>query len=189
VIAVGASEAELERYLAAYEYRFRAACEDFDAWDDKAKDWGAEHDRMHDELLDKYQVYGSLILKTRFKIAECRSSGGPFRGEEPEPVLPPMAHTKAARKQRVADTLAWRARAVLDRSAGRNEIIAAVKAVTAGLVVVAPQLLATLLNEAPFADDLFKANGAARARLTRRELEVLVAMADGASTLEPVEFV
>jgi DNA-binding NarL/FixJ family response regulator len=72
------------------------------------------------------------------------------------------------------------ARAVLDRSAGRNEIIAAVKAVTAGLVVVAPQLLATLLNEAPFADDLFKANGAAP-RLTRRELEVLAAMADGAS--------
>ena len=32
------------------------------------------------------------------------------------------------------------ARAVLDRSASRNEIIAAVKAVSAGLVVVAPQL-------------------------------------------------
>lgn len=73
------------------------------------------------------------------------------------------------------------ARAVLDRSAGRNEIIAAVKAVTAGLVVVAPQLLATLFNEAPFADDLFKANIVGRARLTRRELEVLAAMADGAS--------
>ena len=73
------------------------------------------------------------------------------------------------------------ARAVLDRSAGRNEIIAAVKAVTAGLVVVPPDLLATLFNEAPFADDLFKANGAGRARLTRRELEVLAAMADGAS--------
>src|SRR5262249_37238181 len=34
-----------------------------------------------------------------------------------------------------------------------------------------------LLNEAPFADDLFKANSASRARLTRRELEVLAAMA------------
>ena len=72
------------------------------------------------------------------------------------------------------------ARAVLDRSASRNEIIAAVKAVSAGLVVVAPQLLARLFNEAPFADELFKAN-AGRARLTRRELEVLAAMADGAS--------
>jgi DNA-binding NarL/FixJ family response regulator len=72
------------------------------------------------------------------------------------------------------------ARAVFDRSAGRNEIIAAVKAVSAGLVVVAPQLLARLFNEAPFADELFKAS-AGRARLTRRELEVLAAMADGAS--------
>src|SRR5215467_8352174 len=73
------------------------------------------------------------------------------------------------------------ARAVLDRSASRNEIIAAVQAVTAGLVVVAPQLLATLFNEAPFADDLFKVNDPGRARLTPRELEVLAAMADGAS--------
>jgi DNA-binding NarL/FixJ family response regulator len=72
------------------------------------------------------------------------------------------------------------ARAVLDRSASRNEIIAAVKAVSAGLVVVAPQLLARLFNEAPFADELFKASPG-RARLTRRELEVLAAMADGAS--------
>ena len=72
------------------------------------------------------------------------------------------------------------ARAVLDRSASRNEIVAAIKAVSVGLVVVAPQLLARLFNEAPFADELFKAS-AGRARLTRRELEVLVAMADGAS--------
>src|SRR5262249_5863589 len=80
VIAVDVSEAELERYRMAYEYRFRAACEDFDAWDsDLAKDWGSEHDRMHDELLDKYQVHGSLIAKTKFKIVECRSGGKSLR--------------------------------------------------------------------------------------------------------------
>jgi DNA-binding NarL/FixJ family response regulator len=72
------------------------------------------------------------------------------------------------------------AQAVLDRSASHNEIIAAIKAVATGLVVVTPHLLATL-HEAPLADDLFKAIGAGRARLTRRELEVLAAMADGAS--------
>ncbi len=71
--------------------------------------------------------------------------------------------------------------AVLDRSANRNEIIAAVKVVSVGLIVVTPQLLARLFNEAPFAGDLFKANSADRSRLTRRELEVLAAMADGAS--------
>src|SRR5262245_12016122 len=41
--------------------------------------------------------------------------------------------------------------------------------------------LVTLLPEAPFADDLLKADGSGHARLTRRELEVLAAMADGAS--------
>ena len=67
------------------------------------------------------------------------------------------------------------ARAVLHRSSSRNEIIAAIKVVTSGLVVLPPELLATLLHEAPPADDVLKA------QLTRRELEVLAAMADGAS--------
>ena len=73
------------------------------------------------------------------------------------------------------------ARAVLDRSASRNEIIAAIKAAIAGLVVVPANILVTLLPEAPFADDLLEADGSGHARLTRRELEVLAAMADGAS--------
>jgi DNA-binding NarL/FixJ family response regulator len=53
--------------------------------------------------------------------------------------------------------------------------------VATGLAVVPSDLLATVLHEAPLADDLHKENGAERARLTRRELEVLAAMADGAS--------
>jgi DNA-binding NarL/FixJ family response regulator len=70
-------------------------------------------------------------------------------------------------------------RAVLDRSASRNEIIAAIKAAIAGLVVVPANILVTLLPEAPLAE--LKADGSGHARLTRRELEVLAAMADGAS--------
>jgi DNA-binding NarL/FixJ family response regulator len=80
-----------------------------------------------------------------------------------------------------AGTLSAGARAVLDRSASRNEIIAAIKAVIAGLVVVPANTVVTLLPEAPLADDLLKADGSGHARLTRRELEVLAAMADGAS--------
>ena len=83
--------------------------------------------------------------------------------------------------EEIVRALSVGARAVLDRSASRNEITAAIKAVTAGLVVVAPQLLATLFNEAPFADALSNVNDAGHARLTPRELEVLVATADGAS--------
>lgn len=84
-------------------------------------------------------------------------------------------------KEDIVRALSAGARAVLDRSASHNEIIAALKAVTAGLVVMAPQLLATLFSEAPFADALSKVNDAGHARLTSRELEVLAAMADGAS--------
>ena len=98
----------------------------------------------------------------------------------PDPI-PLVVLLEGADSEEAVRALNAGARAVLDRSASRHEIIAAIKAVSAGLVVVAPQLLATLFNEAPFADDLFKANGAGRARLTRRELEVLAAMADGAS--------
>ena len=71
--------------------------------------------------------------------------------------------------------------AVLHRSSSRNEIIAAIKVITSGLVVLPSELLATLLHGAPTADDGIKVNDAGRAQLTRRELEVLAAMADGAS--------
>ena len=57
------------------------------------------------------------------------------------------------------------------------KIIAGIKAAIAGLVVVPANILATLLPEAPLADDLLEADDAGRARLTRRELEVLAAMA------------
>ena len=67
------------------------------------------------------------------------------------------------------------ARAVLHRSSSLNEIIATIKVITRGLVVLPSELLATLLHEVPPADDVLKA------QLTRRELEVLAAMADGAS--------
>src|SRR5215510_13699815 len=86
-----------------------------------------------------------------------------------------------ANAEDTARALGAGARAVLDRSASRNEIIAAIKAAIAGLVVVPANILVTLLPEAPLADDLLKADGSGHARLTRRELEVLAAMADGAS--------
>ena len=49
-----------------------------------------------------------------------------------------------------------------------------------GLVVLQPEILTTWLDETPLSDGSL-ANGSERARLTRRELEVLAAMADGAS--------
>jgi len=67
VLAAYSSRSRLEQYLAAYEGRYRAAVPEFDLWDDISKDWGLEHDRMTEEPLDKYQVFGSLIARTRFE--------------------------------------------------------------------------------------------------------------------------
>jgi hypothetical protein len=91
VLAVG-SEAELEHYLAAYRFRYRAACQALAAWDNMSEDWGPQHDSTHVELLRRYQVYGSLISGTKFKIVQCLSSGRPSRDEELEPVVPPASH-------------------------------------------------------------------------------------------------
>jgi DNA-binding NarL/FixJ family response regulator len=73
------------------------------------------------------------------------------------------------------------ARAILPRSAGRNEISLAIKAVINGLAVLPRELLATLINGASPVDELLDRIDAGRAPLTPRELEVLAAMADGAS--------
>jgi DNA-binding NarL/FixJ family response regulator len=68
------------------------------------------------------------------------------------------------------------AQAVLRRSTSPNEIVTAIRAVMCGLVVLQPEILTTWLDETPLADGSL-ANGSERARLTRRELEVLAAMA------------
>jgi DNA-binding NarL/FixJ family response regulator len=69
--------------------------------------------------------------------------------------------------------------AILPRSAGRDEIVAAIKAVSNGSAVLPRHVLASLLDGA--ADAAPDLNGADGAKLTPRELEVLAAMADGAS--------
>jgi DNA-binding NarL/FixJ family response regulator len=82
--------------------------------------------------------------------------------------------------QHAIEALQAGAGAVLPRSAGHEEIIAAIKAVTSGAGVLPREVLASLLDGAAPADaapDLDEAG----ARLTPRELEVLAAMADGAS--------
>jgi DNA-binding NarL/FixJ family response regulator len=73
------------------------------------------------------------------------------------------------------------ARAVLSRSAGGSEIVAAIMAATRGLVVLAAEHLAAMLDPAPDADESLEDGASERAQLTPRELEVLAAMANGAS--------
>jgi two-component system, NarL family, response regulator YdfI len=77
--------------------------------------------------------------------------------------------------------LAAGAGAILPRTAGRDDIVAAIKAVADGLAVLPRALMATLLEAVSPADDGSDHDDAAGTRLTPRELEVLAAMADGAS--------
>ena len=77
------------------------------------------------------------------------------------------------------DALSAGVSAILPRSADPEEIVSAIKAAGNGLVVIDRQLFAALLNAKSFADENRSNNG--QARLTPRELEVLTAMADGAS--------
>jgi DNA-binding NarL/FixJ family response regulator len=79
------------------------------------------------------------------------------------------------------DSLLAGALAVLPRSAGRHEIVVAITAATNGLAILPRELLATLLNGASLTEERRDSNDSAGAGLTPRELEVLAAMADGAS--------
>lgn len=72
------------------------------------------------------------------------------------------------------------ARGILPRLVERS-VVVAIKAVTNGLVVLPRELLPTLLNAGSDADEVLDGNDAVRTLLTARELEVLAALADGAS--------
>jgi DNA-binding NarL/FixJ family response regulator len=72
-------------------------------------------------------------------------------------------------------------RAVLPRTAHREELLAAIKAVVRDYVVLPRKLLVTLLDAESPPAALLDHGCAERASLTPRELEVLAAMADGAS--------
>jgi DNA-binding NarL/FixJ family response regulator len=92
-----------------------------------------------------------------------------------------MVLVDGADEENSLEVLYTEARAILPRSAGRNEIILAINAVINGLAVLPRELLATLINGASPVDELLDRNHAGPAPLTPRELEVLAAMADGAS--------
>ena len=135
--------------------------------DDPAFALVGDHPSSVPELLSQYRIDVLLAdAPTRELLAE-------YRGRHDRVAL--VVLLDGADPEDGVRALKAGARAVLHRSSSRNEIIAAIKVVTSGLVVLPPELLATLLHEAPPADDVLKA------QLTRRELEVLAAMADGAS--------
>jgi DNA-binding NarL/FixJ family response regulator len=70
---------------------------------------------------------------------------------------------------------------VLDRFAPLEQIVGAITAAVRGLFVFQPNYLAGLMDPAALVAGQFERSGSEEVRLTPRELEVLAAMADGAS--------
>jgi len=77
------------------------------------------------------------------------------------------------------EAVAAGARAILPRAAPARDIVSAIKTVVAGYLVVPPGLLSPLLAQSPMLDRSL--NAQERPQLTPRELDVIAAMADGAS--------
>jgi hypothetical protein len=70
VLAIGETEEQLDRLAADYEQRYRAAHQEWAAWDGLSCDWGAAHDRKLAELERRYRVSSPTIGDMRWEIVE-----------------------------------------------------------------------------------------------------------------------
>ncbi len=89
-----------------------------------------------------------------------------------------------ADEQGVLEALEAGASAVLPRSADATAIVAAIRALASGLVVLQRSLVAALLDKGAAANETSSRDADGNPRLTAREIEVLAALADGASNKE-----
>jgi hypothetical protein len=96
VIRVDSDKARLTEFAAAYQYRFRAAVEDYNALDPGTDEW-PELERVYDELSDKYRVTGMLNENTTFHIVKVDDgSGDDDRADPPAPDVRQPSASKAA---------------------------------------------------------------------------------------------
>jgi NarL family two-component system response regulator YdfI len=89
-----------------------------------------------------------------------------------------------ADEQTSLEALAAGASAVLPRSAAPAEIVAVIRALASGFTVLQPSVLAVLLDKRATPAEPPNGDADGNPRLTAREIEVLAAMADGASNKE-----
>ena len=89
-----------------------------------------------------------------------------------------------ADEQKSLEALGAGASAVLPRSADPTEIVAAIRALAAASSCLQRSLLAALLDKSAAAAEPSNRDADGNPRLTAREIEVLAAMADGASNKE-----
>lgn len=103
-----------------------------------------------------------------------------WRGQHPGMAI--IALVEGKRPEEALDVLHAGAAAVLPRSASGDEIAAAIEAARKGLAVVRADVIEMLLDpRSPDVGEPLAVDAAAKIMLTARELDVLAAMADGAS--------
>ena len=89
-----------------------------------------------------------------------------------------------ADEQKSLEALGAGASAVLSRSADPTEIVAVIRALASGFIVLQRPLLVALLDKSAAAAEPSNRDADGDPRLTAREIEVLAALADGASNKE-----
>jgi DNA-binding NarL/FixJ family response regulator len=89
-----------------------------------------------------------------------------------------------ADEQKSLEALGAGASAVLSRSADLTEIVAVIRALASGFIVLQRPLLVALLDQSAAAAEPSNRDADGTPRLTAREIEVLAALADGASNKE-----
>jgi DNA-binding NarL/FixJ family response regulator len=134
----------------------------------------AESSQAAIELIDRHHVD---VLLTDVDALATLQDGRETRGQ---PFL--IAIVQAGDHDEALEALSLEADGVLPRSAGRREILAAIQSSSNRLAVIPRELLDVLLGtrSAAPAESSDRADAESPA-LTKRELEVLAAMADGAS--------
>ena len=89
-----------------------------------------------------------------------------------------------ADEQKSLEALGAGASAVLSRSADLTEIVAVIRVLASGFIVLQRPLLVALLDQSAAAAEPSNRDADGTPRLTAREIEVLAALADGASNKE-----
>jgi DNA-binding NarL/FixJ family response regulator len=89
-----------------------------------------------------------------------------------------------ADERKSLEALGAGASAVLSRSADPTEIVAVIRALASGFIVLQRPLLVALLDQSAAAAEPSNRDADGTPRLTAREIEVLAALADGASNKE-----
>jgi DNA-binding NarL/FixJ family response regulator len=127
-------------------------------------------------LADKF--HAAVILTQEIPTDE-QLTGWRVRHKGAAWVLFPDSESEAS-----LEALSVGAFAILPPSANPAEIIDAIRMVADGLVVFPQKLLATLSGKAEIVNVPLSENDGDRARLSKREMAVLTAMADGLSNKE-----